>query len=925
MDTYLVRYLRSGRAWVLVGSGPSIQAGYPSWNDLAEAAANLVARDGAGNSRRVVEAQRDGDYPRAFEEAAAVVGMPSLVQTLRERLVPSGNGSSRVYDFLSRWPVSVYLTTNFDDELQSRLSAGGNAFRAYSNSQEHMALLLEGMSGAIFKLHGDLTSTQGLVLTSSQYRDLEKSADWSYWRSKMQAVFMQQPVIIVGHSLADPNIRAVLEAARIGSGVVQPVCWVAPNVTRVAAQSYLERYRIRVIPYEDLDDTHRYLGTLIRDITRFTPPRTSIQPTARTSELLRATTSSDASAALFVFSRLAGQRGFDGRRLEAMLALIESALPSIPPERTLSGVEILKAAGWEDPSLLPEASLLELLRTAVRRGFLLEAEGLYRAAPETKSSRQQRAVFQHLQGRFVDALRLRLRRDFPTMATEQAARVAADIDKALIGYFKCGGLTLATLLFAGENARALPTSILDFIMDAAAQYPDPLSRQAFADASISMFVEAGTTEREYLGRLSQGFLAATIIGQYGSLARQRLTLAQSTVWLLDSNVQIPAVALAAPSHETFRDCLQKLASQGVRLFTTEKLFDETVRHLRFAQEVVGKHGESSPYVIAGAQGNDPYRSQNQFLQGFIRWQYPDRQGDWGSYLFASLGQREPGPEDVKRALLGIGIEVIPFSEWPGFRTDMFPDRQAALEKLKDLMVDRWGAAFAGEQRKLEDKVAPEAEAFVIVDRERDGSFHMLSREAERTSAYFVSSTSLINVLSPHRVTWQPEMYLQFANSMLSDYTAATGNRAFDLTLWSLAQSGVTVLDESTVRAVFGGVVDQSALIPEDQQQAYESLLEDKYGEPRDAVLARVPYSDRGIAEIQLANELLDRQGRALTTAEESARASDLRATNETRRATKAEATLAKVAKYKQKLDDKQARGVKRLRRSQSTRGKHTSS
>lgn len=45
MDKYLIDYLRSGKAWVLVGTGPSIQMGYPSWSVLAERAANWVKQE----------------------------------------------------------------------------------------------------------------------------------------------------------------------------------------------------------------------------------------------------------------------------------------------------------------------------------------------------------------------------------------------------------------------------------------------------------------------------------------------------------------------------------------------------------------------------------------------------------------------------------------------------------------------------------------------------------------------------------------------------------------------------------------------------------------------------------------------------------------------------------------------------------------
>ena len=81
MDSFLIDYLRSGNAWLLVGSGPSTAMGYPTWRGLAEAADKLVARE-HGRDKELAAALTGRDFPRVFERTRAVVGGGRLLQEL---------------------------------------------------------------------------------------------------------------------------------------------------------------------------------------------------------------------------------------------------------------------------------------------------------------------------------------------------------------------------------------------------------------------------------------------------------------------------------------------------------------------------------------------------------------------------------------------------------------------------------------------------------------------------------------------------------------------------------------------------------------------------------------------------------------------------------------------------------------------------
>jgi hypothetical protein len=93
VDSVLIDYLKSGKAWVLIGSGPSNEMGYPSWGTLASVADSEARRLGRGaDSTALDSAVKQKDYPGIFQAAEDILGQPSLRQILQDQLKPTGSG-----------------------------------------------------------------------------------------------------------------------------------------------------------------------------------------------------------------------------------------------------------------------------------------------------------------------------------------------------------------------------------------------------------------------------------------------------------------------------------------------------------------------------------------------------------------------------------------------------------------------------------------------------------------------------------------------------------------------------------------------------------------------------------------------------------------------------------------------------------------
>ena len=492
----------------------------------------------------------------------------------------------------------------------------------------------------LFKLHGDLRSNTGLILSTSQYRAILDAPEWAYWRTKMCSVFQMNRVVIIGHSLRDNHIKHVLETAKAGAGVLQPICWIAPDATDKDRKEFLEQYKIRVISYDNRDGEHQNLFRLLESISDFIPKRTSVYIKQQISNLINNPIDMGSSATgYFVFNRLLPIQDFDEKRILTVISAIQSIIPRLKDVGVFSIKEALNYAGWpEDIVLQKDFSDLICIK-AIEQGILTPVKDNFILNPAAEDkAKEQRKIFEYQKDRFINSLSLRVMQKYPALDAKIANRIAQDIESSLTVYFKHAGLSLTTTLFttSGRSNFVLPSSIIKFIQEASSRYDDLLMRQAFCTISVDAFAHSRSPEREYLGRIAQGFFAFHALGAFGDVARERLRDASKTVWLVDLSAQIPAIALASSTCFVFRDCFTRLKSMGVRLFTTQKLFNETQEHLWYANNVIRENKSNGYLIIAAARGEPPYRKTNVFLEGFINWQAAGNPNDWNSYIYKIL-------------------------------------------------------------------------------------------------------------------------------------------------------------------------------------------------------------------------------------------------------------------------------------------------
>lgn len=928
MDKYLVEYLRSGKAWVLVGSGPSLQMRYPSWTELAEKAARWARTETTVTATpRLAKALEQGNGPTVFSEISKLLGSEArLLQFLQTELKPKDE-HGEIYELMARWPVPVYLTTNWDDEIQKHLTKVGETYLPYGNTSDHMAHLIPDLQGGIFKLHGDLRSTAGLIMTQEEYEDIYKGPSWEHWRSKMNAVFQMARVVVIGHSLTDPHVRHVLAAAKLGAGIVQPVVWLAPDANDDQRREFLEKHRIRVVSYDNRDGKHTNLLRLLRDVTQFVPPRERIAIQTELAAAIPTASQSDAAAAsaLLVYSRMSESDPLEKMRVRLIVAALESSVPELASRESFTLQEGLSLAGWPEDCPLGPKSAAEVATEAESQGLLVRAaDGNFATtAAAVRMVAAHIESHRHVRERFCRSVAQRIGRLFSSLGDGDAGKLAQDIDSALIGCFRADGFAMAASALGNmaPTHRNLPTRVLDFLNGASAQYSDLLLRQAFVSAVVDLLVNPTSADTQYLGALIGGYCAFNYLGVFGDVAIERLRHATDTVWLVDSDLQIPALALGSSTNMVFVSCFQRLRAAGIRLFTLESLFAETLIHFRFAKGVIGRHGQASPEVLYAAQGQPPYRKSNQFLQGFIRWQAGGNPPDWDSYLLSAFGDRNPDLSALRSKLESTGVSVINFQDWPGFDQILFAERDRETIRITEMRSteaprEEGNPDAYEEELEASRKARPEAEAMLVIQGERNGVLHALSDSPSHSEAWFVSHTSILNTLSHGntRITWWPESFLRFIEGLPQNPgDTSRSERIFQTLLWTFAQSGIGLLDRKTVEAVFGSVGEQCEISIGEQRERYTNVLSAKYGATPEQILRSVPVEDRPMAAVQMANEVA--QG-------EAKRADALAQQNRelTKKSRAMESELDKLGKIKKKLAEQEEKR-KRNKRKAASRAK----
>ncbi len=839
LHTQLLNIINSGDAWAFVGSGPSNDAGLPTWRSLVESALDTPGSEELAADPAFVSAMKSSNYPRCFSLLEARVGRATLEECVKNALKNSDLEPGPLHSLLADLPFAGYITTNYDLMLEKALGAFPG-WVSVGNLGEEVRKVSRESSEIVWHVHGALEMSDErsrLVLTQRDYDDLYLE-DSAVLR-QMRSLLSQRYIAIIGFGFADPEVNRLLRSIGRMTDPTRPIFALLPKKgdvsTTTGRKVFLHENNIDVVPYKIRDASHRALKDLLGVYSAL-----SLRRSLRYGQSRKSVPSYDPeTTGLLIYNELVLSRG-EEISTQVRHDLLHSRVLALLKTRSVLSVEeiaeeirqLASAIGRRVVGARNTASIEDEIGDVLDE---LQAMGLAtrtREAAWSLSSAGREKLADHaaaanlMEEQFRSSLLAR------GMAVAGVRRLAESLSRTAEGFLKDSiarralGVAMAMTLRQPAQQDYHMVALLQALQTRLVELEDEAEGALLVQLIQDVLRNPSSAERMYIGVALQARFGLHLLGYDDDTLAARARDVATTAFIIDSSTLIPLLARSSRGHTAGVRLAEELRRCGATIVTTRMLVEEVSEHAQWALDRVAEGGgsfESLP-VFEAATGRAGQRS-NAFFGGYsVELAVGTATRTFEEYV-AETCKLPPGatrctPTNVERRLADLGIQTFTLRGMSGYGHLL----QRRLEEYQaHLQLLRQSAETFTRDRQVE----AEAEALVTVETIRGGEIHLAN--STTSNACFISNTRIIDQVAGAdiAVTMRPEAALQWLATLRPCSTEDLGALTSGL-LWELQERGLDLVDKTMLLRAFSPFIDASEAKRAAESERLRKLLGQAY-------------------------------------------------------------------------------------------------
>lgn len=904
LNQNLINILNSNEAWAFVGSGCSVDAGLPSWEDLLSQTIQRVQSSlrpmPASALRQVHNHQISYRLTEAFSLLKSHYGS-SEIDSIVCQIFDINPEPGEVTRMLASWPFASYITTNYDNLLEHALQPFGG-WVAVGNTADENAKISGDVRQVVWHPHGGThlgTKNTRLVLSSSDYDEIYPAG--SPTLAALEAVCRMKRIVFIGFGFRDPDLVSTLQRISRLVSPARPAFGFLANCSQKDREQYWRQYKIDIIPYTARGSDHSDLLNVLRGYGAFVLERSS-----RFSHIVSTPDYDIETVGLLTHNRLCryGYKPDSGAIDCIAKGLVLAQLKIRTPLNLNQLIDAIPKG-----SIQVEQAVRSVIDKLISQGDINETNGVLTLTEKGNDiARQGKADYELARDKFRQSIESRAREK---CSDEKIIQNVRDVTvRYLEQTCKKRGLGVAQQLAESgdiEN-RSRTVALLQGVKIELEHATNREAALAVIQCIWDVLSEPRLEEKRHLGLLTQAYFGRQLLGtDPAAIGIQRSNLA-STVFIADSNFIIPLLAEASVGHQYAVMLYKKLVSLGCQIVTSDFLLVESVEHAQWAWKLLNENGSISSTTIDAARGARGYRP-NAFLVGYLNHPSFGPGVSWKrffAYLFDSDGKL-PDEEAITNSLRVKGLVIQPLKEWERFTNELFDKRDQVQQEIERRR--RKNSTYTHERQ-----VKAEAEVAVIVSEVRRRKLGLAGHVIH--DAYFLSNSRVVDnlPLQVQRICLTPESLLEWILSV-GELNEDESNAVFDQLLWDISKEGVDVIPRLQLLRLFHNTIDVSRAKLQDVLSEHREIVRELYAvDPDKAFLDVDPLSVPTVTE-EVSKEILDAMQSRLAQEEH-------RRVEAERKAKTAIKDAKEYELLKTEKKQRQAKAKKKIRALQSKKGRN---